>query len=182
MIIVSTIPTGIIGVLDADMVEKASDILFIPGACLILTGILLLIADHHKDGDKLPKQATYTNAFAVGICQGIATLPGLSRSGATITACLLCGFDRKFAVKYSFIMSIPAVLGSLVFELSDIGTAGLSATQISYYLAGMAAAAIVGYVCIKVMLYIVKEKHFTGFSIYCFIVGALSIGAYFYRA
>jgi undecaprenyl-diphosphatase len=180
LIIVSTIPTGVIGVLCKDVVEMASELLIVPGICLIITAILLLIADHVKDGDKLPKQITYTNAFGIGIAQGIATLPGLSRSGTTITACLLSGFQRNFAVKYSFIMSIPAVLGALVLELGDITTVGIGSAEMLYYIIGMAIAAVVGYICIKTMLVIVRKKKFLGFSIYCFIVGAISIGGYFY--
>lgn len=181
LVIVSTIPTGIIGVLDAGLVEMASKILIVPGVCLIVTSILLLLADHCKGGDKMPKQVTYSNAFIIGIAQGVATMPGLSRSGTTIAACLLSGFNRKFAVKYSFIMSIPAVLGSLVFELSDLSGVSFTNTEILYYLVGMAVAAVVGYICIKVMLYIVRQKRFTGFAIYCFLVGALSVGVYFYQ-
>lgn len=181
LVIVSTIPTGIIGVLDASLVEMASKILIVPGVCLIITSMLLLLADHSKGGDKMPKQVTYSNAFIIGIAQGIATMPGLSRSGTTIAACLLSGFNRKFAVKYSFIMSIPAVLGSLVFELSDLASASFTSTEILYYLVGMAVAAVVGYICIKVMLYIVRQKRFTGFAIYCFLVGAISVGVYFYQ-
>lgn len=181
LVIVSTIPTGIIGVLDANLVEMASKILIVPGICLIITSLLLLLADHSKGGDKMPKQVTYSNAFIIGIAQGVATMPGLSRSGTTIAACLLSGFNRKFAVKYSFIMSIPAVLGSLVFELSDLASVSFTSTEILYYLIGMAVAAIVGYICIKVMLYIVRQKRFTGFAIYCFLVGAISVGVYFYQ-
>lgn len=181
LVIVSTIPTGIIGVLDASLVEMASKILIVPGVCLIITSMLLLLADHSKGGDKMPKQVTYSNAFIIGIAQGIATMPGLSRSGTTIAACLLSGFNRKFAVKYSFIMSIPAVLGSLVFELSDLASVSFTSTEILYYLVGMAVAAVVGYICIKVMLYIVRQKRFTGFAIYCFLVGAISVGVYFYQ-
>jgi undecaprenyl-diphosphatase len=180
LIIVSTIPTGIIGVVCKDVVEMASELLIVPGICLIVTAILLFIADHVKDGDKLPKQVTYSNAFGIGIAQGIATLPGLSRSGTTITACLLSGFQRSFAVKYSFIMSIPAVLGALVLELGDIELAATSGTEMTYYIIGMIIAAVVGYVCIKTMLVIVRGKKFIGFSIYCLIVGAISIGGYFY--
>jgi undecaprenyl-diphosphatase len=180
LIIVSTIPTGIIGVLCKDVVELASELLIVPGICLIVTAILLFIADHVSDGDKLPKQVTYSNAFGIGIAQGIATLPGLSRSGTTITACLLSGFQRSFAVKYSFIMSIPAVLGALVLEIGDIELAATSGVEMTYYIIGMVIAAVVGYICIKTMLVIVRGKKFLGFSIYCFIVGAISIGAYFY--
>ncbi len=181
LVIVSTIPTGIIGVLDASLVEMASKILIIPGVCLIITSMLLLLADHCKGGDKMPKQVTYSNAFIIGIAQGVATMPGLSRSGTTIAACLLSGFNRKFAVKYSFIMSIPAVLGSLVFELSDLASMSFTSMELINYLIGMVVAAVVGYICIKAMLYVVRQKKFTGFAIYCFIIGAISIGVYFYQ-
>ena len=182
LVIVSTIPTGIIGVVGKNAVELASEILIVPGICLIVTAILLFIAYHTKDGEKLPKSVTYTNAFGIGIAQGIATLPGLSRSGTTITACLLSGFNRNFAVKYSFIMSIPAILGALVLELKDMKNLAVTGTEITYYVIGMVIAAVVGYVCIKTMLVIVRKKKFTGFAIYCLIVGAISIGGYFYMA
>lgn len=181
LVIVSTIPTGVIGVLASDLIEQASKLLIVPGTCLIMTAILLLLADHCKGGEKMPKQVTYSNAFIIGIAQGVATLPGLSRSGTTITACLLSGFNRKFAVKYSFIMSIPAVLGSLVFELSDLAAVSFTSTEIMYYLVGMVVAAVVGYICIKTMLYVVRQKKFTGFAVYCLIVGAISVGVYFYQ-
>lgn len=181
LVIVSTIPTGVIGVLASDLIEQASKLLIVPGICLIMTAILLFLADHCKGGEKMPKQVTYSNAFIIGIAQGVATLPGLSRSGTTITACLLSGFNRKFAVKYSFIMSIPAVLGSLVFELSDLAAVSFTSTEIMYYLVGMVVAAVVGYICIKTMLYVVRQKKFTGFAVYCLIVGAISVGVYFYQ-
>lgn len=182
LVIVSTIPTGIIGVAGGNAVELASEILIVPGICLIATAVLLFIADRTKDGDKLPKNVTYTNAFGIGIAQGIATLPGLSRSGTTITACLLSGFNRNFAVKYSFIMSIPAILGALVLQLKDFKEINVTGVEVGYYIIGMIIAALVGYVCIKTMLIIVRKKKFTGFAIYCLLVGALSIGGYFYMA
>ena len=122
LVIVSTIPTGIIGFMAKDLVELAGTTLIVPGICLLITAVLLLIADDAKEGEKRPKTATYSNAFAIGIVQGIATFPGISRSGATITACLFSGFEKKFAVKYSFIMSIPAIIGAAILELKDIGS------------------------------------------------------------
>ena len=129
----------------------------------------------------MPRQVTYSNAFIIGIAQGVATMPGLSRSGTTIAACLLSGFDRNFAVKYSFIMSIPAVLGSLVFELSDLASVSFTSTGLLYYLIGMVVSAVVGYICIKAMLYVVRQKRFTGFAIYCLLVGIISVAVYFYQ-
>lgn len=180
LIIVSTIPTGVIGFAAKDLVEMAGELLIVPGICLIITAILLFLADHVPDGGKLPKNVTYTNAFLVGIAQGIATLPGLSRSGTTITACLLSGYSRKFAVKYSFIMSIPAILGAMILEIKDINVSQIAGGEVLNYVIGTLVAAVVGYICIKTMLVLVRKKKFTIFSIYCLIVGAASIGLYFY--
>lgn len=182
LVIVATIPTAIIGIVDSDFVEMASELLIIPGICLILSGVLLLVADHTKEGDKTPKQITYSNAFIIGICQGVATLPGLSRSGTTITACLVSGFRRTLAVKFSFILSIPAIIGSLVFELKDIELSLVTSADMVNYVIGMLVAGIVGYICIKMMLLVVRKKKFTGFAIYCMILGAISVGTYFYMA
>lgn len=182
LVIVATIPTGIIGMLFSDLVEKASTSLLIPGICLLITAVLLFISDHAPDGNKRPKQVTYKNAIVIGICQGIATLPGISRSGTTITACVLSKFDRRFAVKYSFILSIPAILGALVLQLKDIGSVQITSMEVGSYIVGMIVAAVVGYVCIKAMLVIVGNKKFKYFSIYCLIVGVVSIIGYFAMA
>lgn len=183
LVIVSTIPTGIIGVAASDLIEQASTILLVPGICLIITSVLLFIADRCKEGNKTPRHVSYTNAFIIGICQGFATLPGISRSGTTITACLLSGFDRKFAVKYSFIMSIPAILGSVVLQLIDLESVSeISSGEWTNYLVGTLVAAVVGYICIKIMLYVVRQKKYTIFSIYCLIVGIISISTYFVLA
>lgn len=178
LILVSTIPTGIIGYLCKDVVEAASGILLIPGLCLIATSVLLFFADSAKEGTKLPKNVSYTTAFGVGVAQGIATLPGISRSGATVAACLFYGFQRNFAVKYSFIMSIPAVLGAAVLEISDISTAGITGKEILYYLIGMVIAGVVGFICIKTMLVVIREKKLKIFSVYCLAVGVLSVAGY----
>ena len=182
LVIVSTIPTGIIGYVAADVVEAASQILIVPGCFLVLTAILLFISDRIDSGSKTPKNVTYSNAFMIGICQGLATLPGLSRSGTTISACLLSNFNRKFAVKYSFIMSIPAVLGAVVLKLSDLSDLSVTPSDWACYLAGVLCAAVVGYICIRTMLVVVKRRKFTIFAVYCLIVGLVSIGGYFYAA
>lgn len=178
MIIASTIPTGIIGYIGKDFVEMASEILLIPGVCLIITAGLLTICDRAHDGTKKARQASYGNAFIIGVAQGIATLPGISRSGTTITACVLSGFDRKFAVKYSFILSVPAILGALLLELKDIGGAAITSSDAAKYVVGMIVAAVVGYICIKAMLIVVRNRKFKYFSIYCLAVGVVSIIGY----
>ena len=180
LVIVSTIPTGIIGIIGKDMVEMASKLLIVPGICLVITAILLFIADAAKSGEKLPKDISYSNAFIIGIVQGVATLPGISRSGSTITACLLSGFNRSFAVKYSFLMSIPAILGAMLLELKDFSMVALSASEIVSYVVGMVIAGVVGYICIKTMLVVVRNKKFKIFGIYCLVIGIISIIGHFY--
>ena len=175
LIIVSTIPTGIMGVLGQNLIEAASATVLVPGICLIITSILLFISDRVKTGKKTEENASYGNALVIGVCQGFATLPGLSRSGTTITACLLSGFDRTFAVKYSFIMSIPAVLGAAVLELKDLSLTTTASSEIVNYVVGMVVAAVVGYICIKTMLLVVRKKKFTIFSVYCMIVGVIAV-------
>ncbi len=179
LVIVSTIPTGIIGVVFKDVIEQASATLVIPGICLIITSILLQIADRAPLGDKNSETVSYKEAGLVGIAQGIATLPGISRSGTTITACRVLGFDRDFAVKYSFIMSIPAVLGAAVLELKDFSLAGVGMVTFVNYIVGTVIAGVVGYICIKTMLVIVRKKNFKGFSIYCLTAGIIAVAWHF---
>lgn len=179
LVLVSTVPTGIIGVLGKDLIEQASATLLIPGICLLITGVLLLIADLAKEGRKRPKEVTYREGLIIGTAQGLATLPGLSRSGTSITACILCGLDRKFAVKYSFIMSIPAILGAAVLEIKDVMEEPIVGSQIGVYAVGMVFAAVVGYICIKTMLVVVRNKKFKYFSYYCFAVGVVAIAGHF---
>lgn len=180
LVIVSTIPTGIIGIIGKNMVEMASEILLVPGICLVITAILLFVADRTKGGENLPKDITYSNAFIIGVVQGVATLPGISRSGSTITACLLSGFNRSFAVKYSFIMSIPAILGAMILELKDFTATAFTPGEIVSYVVGMVIAGVVGYICIKTMLVVVRNKKFKVFGIYCLIIGVISIIGHFY--
>ncbi len=176
MVIVSTIPTGIIGVLVKDTVEMASSFIIVPGICLLITAIFLTIADLVDQGEKRPREATYSEAGLIGIAQGLATMPGLSRSGTTITACLLCGFEKRFAVKYSFIMSIPAVMGAVVLELKDVGKMSLQTEDLIPCGIATAIAAIVGYLSIRIMMGLVRNKSYRGFVVYCTLAGLLAIG------
>lgn len=179
LIIVSTIPTGVIGILLSDIVESASVSLLIPGICFLVTAWLLYISGRIEEKKINEKNASYGKGLIVGIIQGFATLPGISRSGSTITAGLLCGFERNFAVKYSFIMSIPAILGAALLEIKDFGEVSVGGRELTYYFVGMAIAAVVGYICIRLLLVLVKNKSFKYFSIYCFAVGVIAIAAHF---
>ncbi|MCI8339889.1 MAG: undecaprenyl-diphosphate phosphatase [Lachnospiraceae bacterium] len=178
LIIVSTIPTGIMGVLLSDIIEAANTMILVPGVCLLITAMFLLIADAADVGEKRPREVGYLEAGAVGVAQGLATMPGISRSGTTITACLLCGFEKRFAVKYSFIMSIPAVLGAVVLELKDFSDMHFSRDMAVSCGVATAVAAVVGYLSICFMMRIIRGKKYKYFAIYCGLMGAIAIGFY----
>lgn len=181
MIIVTTIPTGIIGLLLDDVITRASQGLLVPGICLVITAIILLLSDMTKPGKKKVKRGTYKDSALIGVAQGIATMPGISRSGTTITACLLLGYDRGFAVKYSFIASIPAILGANILELVKVDSAALASANMAAYIVGAVVAGFVGYICIKLMIRIVKSNKFHYFAYYCAAVGIIAVLVYFIR-
>lgn len=179
MIIISTIPTGIMGLLFKSIFNLDNPMLIVPGISLMLTGCILLLADTLPSGKLNEKDATYKQAAFIGIAQGFATLPGLSRSGTTITACLVCGFDKKFAVKYSFIMSIPVILAANLLDIKDLAGQSLGAGELINYLVGTVVAGIVGYICIKTMLVVVRKKKFKGFAYYCLAMGLIASVLFF---
>lgn len=180
LIIITTIPTGIIGIVLNGVVDSASSSLLVPGICLIINAIVLLMVGSLPGGRKKVKASSYKDAAAVGVAQGIAVLPGISRSGSTISACLALGFDRSFAVKYSFIASLPAIVGANLLELRHLGDAVSGGDNFFYYLIGMVVAGVVGYVCIRIMMYVVSNKKFTYFAYYCAIVGVISLVFHFF--
>ena len=175
LVIVSTIPTALIGYFGKKLIEDAASTLIVPGICLLITGVLLYLSDRVENCWKIPKDVSWGEGILIGIAQGFATLPGISRSGTTISACTFCGFERKFAVKYSFILSIPAILGAAVLELKDLAGETMSASQVGSYVGGMIAAAIFGYISIRIVGQVVLKRKMKYFSYYCFAVGVFAI-------
>lgn len=181
LLIVSTVPTGVIGVFMKDIVENASGNLLVTGICLLCTGLILVLSDFLADGDKKLKEMNLGDSFSIGVAQGVATLPGLSRSGVTIVAGILCGLDRKFAAKYSFLMSIPAVLGALILELFDLGSESVTASDVGCYILGMVIATVIGYIALRLLMNLVVSRYFKYFAIYCGAIGLISIIVYFVK-
>lgn len=174
MIIIATLPLVIVLPLN-NMVEGLYyNTLFI-GIAFLVTGAILFLSDRLKPGRKTEKNMTVKDAVVVGVCQAIATLPGVSRSGSTITAGMATGLDRSFAVKFSFLMSIPAILGANILNLFDAAKEGLDASQLPAYLVGMAVAAVTGYFAIKLVKMLSNKGKFGKFCYYCFAAGILTI-------
>lgn len=176
LVIVSALPAAVIGLLLSDTVETANDMVIVPGICFFVTAAFLFIADFADTGNKKPKEVSYMDAGIVGIAQGLAAMPGISRPGTTITACLLCGFDRKFAVKYSFILSIPAVIGTLILELKGLTTSAILKEDVPGCVIATVVAAVAGYFSICFMMSIARRKGYKYFAIYCIIAGSIAVG------
>lgn len=174
LIIVSTLPLFVVLPVK-DLVEGLADNMYFVAGALLVTGCLLFASDRVKKGRKTEKSATLVDALLVGVGQAIATCPGISRSGTTITAGCFVGFDRKFAVRYSFLMSIPAILGANILSLKDAFETGIIWGDVPVYLVGVAVAAVVGYACIRLLKMIAEKGRFGFFAYYCWIVGALTL-------
>ena len=176
--IIGTLPLIAVAVLGLDdYLEKVNGCLWAIGLILIFNGFVLLISDRVGKQTKSIGQLSPLAAIGVGLCQMCALLPGLSRSGSTITGGLLTGLRREDAVKFSFMLSIPAILGACVLELPELfsGESAVSSSEWGIYLAGALAAALVGVGAMKLLQYISKKANFSGFSFYCFAVGVFAI-------
>ncbi|MBS5335423.1 MAG: undecaprenyl-diphosphate phosphatase [Anaerovoracaceae bacterium] len=176
MIIVATIPTGIIGLLFNDFFDSLYNSVVPIGIGLIITGILLVVAEKTGRSNRGISQMNYRNALFVGTIQGIAICPGISRSGSTLFGSLLCNLDRAFAVKFVFLISIPSILGSAILEAPAAIESGIQMTDVGPIIVGMAVAAISGLIAIKTMIKIVSGKKLSYFSYYVWILGAIVIG------
>ena len=166
--ILATIPVGVVGVLFNDLVEEMFTGLTIPAFLLLVTGCLLYISQRMNSGRINVQNMSTKEALIMGCGQAIAVLPGLSRSGTTIAAGLFAGLDKEFAAKFSFILSIPAILGAAIFQLKDLSGGSV---EIGACIAGFIVAAVSGYLAISVLLKIVREKSLDIFAYYCWIVG-----------
>lgn len=174
LIIVGTLPLFVM-VPFRRFFEALGDNMYFIGGALIVTGILLLASDRVHHGRKTEKTATMLDALLVGISQAIALCPGISRSGMTITSGCFAGFERKFAVRFAFLLSIPAVLGANILSLKDAIDAGIDYASIPAYLAGVAVAAVSGYACIRLLRYVADKGRFGAFAYYCWAAGALTL-------
>ncbi len=171
MIIVATIPTAIIGLVFSDFFDSLYNSVIPIGVGLIITGFLLIFAEKKGEGNRGIQQMNFRNAIFIGLVQGVAICPGISRSGSTLFGSLICNLDRKFAVKFVFLISIPSILGSAVLEAPAALEAGVTAAEVGPVLVGMLVAAVSGLVAIKTMIKIVSDKKLSYFSYYVWVLG-----------
>jgi undecaprenyl-diphosphatase len=174
LIIIGTLP--LFGVLPfKDKIEALSSNMPAVGAALLITGVLLFMSDKFNRGRKSELSATVLDVIIIGIGQAIATVPGISRSGMTISVGCFRGLDRRFAVRYSFLMSIPAVIGANILSLKDAAAAGIDASLLPIYAAGVVTAAVFGYFSIRLLKFVADKGKFGAFAYYCWAVGAITL-------
>lgn len=174
LIIIGTLPLFVVLPIHKKVQTLSGSMGFIGGA-LIVTGFLLFACDLIRKGRKDERNATWLDAVIVGVGQAIATMPGISRSGMTITAGCFTGFERRFAVRFAFLLSIPAVLGANILSLKDALETGIDWSQVPVYLAGVIVAAVTGYLCIRLLKMIADKGRFGAFAYYCWAVGIVTL-------
>lgn len=175
-IAIGTVPAGLMGILFKDFFEGLFNNLPTVGSLLIITGFLLWVSEiiyRRFPRKKLLENMRWADVILIGFAQGCAIMPGISRSGATIATGLSLGFEREFIARYSFLLSIPAILGASLVQFRDITSGFHFETQ--NFILGFIAAAITGYLAIKYFLKFIKTKNLFLFSCYCWIVGGITL-------
>jgi undecaprenyl-diphosphatase len=174
MLILGSIPTAIIGFSGKNFFAGLFDNLLLIGFMLLVTATLLTLAEKiRKDGRSL-EQINNTDAFLVGIVQGLAIIPGISRSGSTISFLLLRGVDGEAAARFSFLLALPAIGGALLLSLKDLQH--VATAELPAYGLGAVIAFISGLFAIRCLMDVVRRKRLIGFAIYCLLVGGSIIG------
>ena len=182
LVILGTLPLFLVLPFD-DLVEGMGANPTFVALMLLLTGCVLFLSDHYAGGRKTVRTATVKDALLVGLAQGMATIPGLSRSGTTISAGMALGFDRNFAVRYSFLLSLPAVLGATLLKVVKVAASGeVDIKLLPMYLCGMVVAGVVGYFAISLVKLLADKGKFGKFAFYCWIVGGIALIASLFPA
>jgi undecaprenyl-diphosphatase len=172
LIIIGTIPAAVLGLLFKDKIEAAFNSPLLVGIMLLVTSLILFLTLFSKP---IRLKLRLPDCIVIGIAQAVAMLPGVSRSGATISSGMYLGIDKKTAFNFSFLLSLPAIFGAFLLELKDAVSLSLPSDQVLIYIAGMIAAFISGYLCLVILRKIVIAGKFAYFGIYTLIIGILTI-------
>lgn len=173
LLIIASIPAAVIGLLLDSYLEKVFESVLFVGFALLLTGIILFISTKIKIGTKTMEDITIKDAIFIGIAQSIAVVPGISRSGMSITAGLFKNLDRKNAAEWSFLMSLPVIAGAAILKIPSL----LRVTDLNYanLFVGIISSFIFGILAIKILLKVIQSDKWKYFSYYCLIVGTVLI-------
>lgn len=175
MLIISLLPLGITFIFKDILKSVASDNdIIIEGLCFVVTGVLLYLATSVMPGRKRAKEMKAKDALAIGLMQAIAPLPGISRSGSTLSAAMLLGFDKKFAVDFSFIMGIPAVMGAIILDAKDVFSEGFS-IPVPVLVIGLIVSLVFGILAVFMVRWLVATDKLHWFSYYTLLLGLIVV-------
>ena len=180
LLILGSIPTALIGFLLGDYVKSIFHSLPLTGAALLVTGVILKLLTLLPEGKKDIGTMKPVDALWIGLLQGVAIIPGISRSGSTITAALWRGLDRNTAIRYSFMLAAPVIFGATLLEVKELIAVGMESARLWSYTAATAVAFATGVVAIKIFIRLLQQKKFHYFAYYCWIVGVAVIVASFF--
>jgi len=168
LIVVGTIPTGLIGVLFKDDFESMFGSVRWVGVMLLVTASILFLTRYTSGGGRDIYRMKWWEAVIIGVAQGLAITPGISRSGSTISAALFMGIERETAARFSFLLSVPSIVGALILKFEPGGGAVPAASLLT----GFATSLFVGYLCLSLLVALIRKGRFSWFSYYCFFAGA----------
>jgi undecaprenyl-diphosphatase len=181
LILLGSVPAALVGFGFHRLIEESFSHLFVVGVCLLITGLLLTLAERARqilrsslgelERTDMSKMRAL-DALLIGVAQAVAVLPGLSRSGSTIAAALLCGLKREAAASFSFLLAIPALGGATALELKRVLAAGTLPVDTMTLVVGVATAFVTGVVALKILISVLQRRRLLIFAGYCFIVGA----------
>ena len=172
LILIGSIPTGVVGLALQDVFKTYFTTMTSVGVALLITGFLLRLVGRRGQNGREDSAMTVRDALIIGLVQGLAIVPGFSRSGFTICAGLFAGLSRETAARYSFILSIPAIIGATILEVGD----GLASRFSSLdFLAGFAVAAVSGFLALKLLVRLLKQDNFAVFSWWCWAAGIFTL-------
>jgi undecaprenyl-diphosphatase len=181
LVVVGTVPTAFIGFMFEDWFEKIAQTGSTIGWEFLATGLLLWTADAFKEkGKKSLEEIGYDDAFIIGLFQGAAIMPALSRSGLTIAAALFRRIDKATAAYFSFLLSIPSIAGAVILQGKKLIDGGTEALPLSALMIGTACSAVFGYIAVKWMISLLKTGSLKGFAIYVWILGLVVLSSRFF--
>lgn len=176
LLVISMIPTILLGFTGRRLALLAADSPIAPGIGFLFTGVLLLVTDlNRSSGMKGPREASYDSAMWIGICQGLAVFPGISRMGFTLCVALLCGYNRKFAVRFSIFTSLPAIVGAFFVEAGNFGAPEMTVGLGFAYVFAMIVAGFVGCLVIRTAIDMAQKVKLRYFAYYSFMLGILAL-------
>lgn len=173
LIIIGTVFTGSIGIMFKDSIHRLFESVELAAGMLLVTGILLFLADRVKNAVRTEGDMDITDAVIIGVVQGIALIPGISRSGSTIAFGMFRHINGETAARFSFLLSIPAIIGATILELEYVES--VAPGEMIIYAAGMIAAAVTGFLALKLLFFMIKKRELRIFAYYCWVLGIVTL-------